>query len=114
MNRHAALVLALVCTAPVAADETAWKPLTGPEIRAALEGRVLAYDAATQDFRASGKTLYTANGRDSWGNWRIEGARYCSQWPPSDLWACYGIERDGDRLRFVGEGDDIVAGSYAD
>ncbi len=109
--RRFALILALCAPQIAHAD---WVVLRGAEIRAALEGRVLAYENATQDFRASGKTLYTTNGRDSWGNWRVEDDQYCSQWPPSDLWACYGLERDGAAVRFVGERDDITIGAYAD
>ncbi|MEM6373173.1 MAG: hypothetical protein AAF727_10400 [Pseudomonadota bacterium] len=118
--RHLALMLTALLPGVALAD---WVALTGEEVAAALTGRTLVYldrqDAArtvdtTQDFRASGKTLYTFKGRDSWGNWRIEGDQYCSQWPPNDLWACYGLERQGDRLRFVGERDDITEAIYAD
>ena len=109
--RRFALFMALCLPNLAAAD---WIALSGAEIRRALEGRVLQYDTAVQDFRASGKTLYTSNGRDSWGNWRIEGDLYCSQWPPQDLWACYGMDRRGDQLRFVGERDDITEAIYAD
>lgn len=87
--------------------------MRGDEIRAALEGRKLQYDNACQDFRKSGRTLYNA-GRDSWGYWRVEGDQYCSQWPPHDLWACYKMDRRGERLRFVGRGDDITEATYAD
>lgn len=90
-----------------------WVPLTGNAIRDALEGRTLVYANAWQDFRASGRTLYNA-GQDSWGYWRIEGNRYCSHWPPSDLWACYRVEQSGARIRFVGEGGDVTEGQYGD
>ncbi|MFL4471635.1 hypothetical protein ACERZ8_17790 [Tateyamaria armeniaca] len=109
--RRFALILALCAPESAAAD---WVALSGAEIRAALEGQKLVYANATQEFRASGKTLYTTNGRDSWGNWRIEDDQYCSQWPPSDLWACYGLERADAALRFVGDADDITEATYAD
>lgn len=109
--RRFALLLALLAT-PLAAQD--WVPLTGTEIAAALTGRVLAYPDTRQDFRASGRTLYTHKGRDSWGYWRVEGDQYCSQWPPNDLWACYALERSGARLRFVGARDDITVATYAD
>ncbi len=109
--RLAALGLALLL--PLAAGADTWERLTGDEVRTALEGRKLAYATAWQDFRASGRTLYNA-GADSWGYWRVQGDQYCSQWPPSDLWACYGLERLGDTLRFVGAGDDITEATYAD
>jgi len=93
------------------ADEAAWTPLSGAEISAALTGRVVQYASAWQDFRALGKTLYNA-GRDSWGYWRVEGDQYCSQWPPSDLWACYDMTGNGDRLRFIGAAGDISEAVY--
>lgn len=108
-----ALGVAVVMTWPALALADGWVVLTGDEIAAALTDRTLAYEAAWQDFRASGRTLYNA-GADSWGYWRVEGDKYCSQWPPSDLWACYGMARRGDRLRFIGPGDDITDAIYAD
>ena len=104
-------ILAL-CTPQMAVAE--WQAMTGAEIGAALEGRVLRYDNATQDFRASGKTLSATNGRDGRGNWRVEGDRFCSQWPPADLWACCDTDRQGDILRFVGQRDDITQARHAD
>ncbi len=109
--RRFALILSICAPGVALAD---WVPLTGPEIAEALTGRTLDYENARQDFRASGKTLYTFGERDSWGNWRVQGDQYCSQWPPQDLWACYGLERQGDALRFVGEGDDLTEGVYVD
>ncbi|WP_375230831.1 hypothetical protein [Roseobacter sp. S98] len=104
----------LLCFAAVsAALAEAWTPLNGDDVRAALTDRKLQYANAWQEFRASGRTLYNA-GADSWGYWRVEGDLYCSQWPPSDLWACYALERSGDKLRFVGRGDDITEAVYAD
>ena len=109
--RRFALMLALL--APPALAE-GWVPMSGEEITQALTGRTLAYPDTTQDFRASGRTLYIHKGRESWGYWRVENDRYCSQWPPNDLWACYAMDRQGDRLRFVGERDDITEADYAD
>jgi len=109
--RRIALVL-VVLAGPLAAE--GWVPLSGAEIVAALEGRKLQYDSAWQDFRVSGRTLYNA-GEDSWGYWSVRGDQYCSSWPPSDLWACYDMERSGDRLRFVGSSaGDVSEGVYAD
>lgn len=104
----------LLAAAPVVGEEAAWQPMSGAQIAQALTGRVLQYDSAWQDFRASGRTRYNA-GRDSWGYWRVEGDRYCSMWPPSDLWACYDMERSKDRLRFIGSGaDDVTEARYRD
>jgi len=109
--RILAVILALVSGVAKAQD---WQALDGQGVRSALEGRALSYaSGATQDFRASGRTLYNA-GRDSWGYWRVQGKQYCSQWPPSDLWACYDllVSHDGASVRFVGSFGDVSDGQY--
>ena len=113
--RRGIYALVLICVPVVAlSEEATWQPMNGAEITAALTGRGLQYDSAWQDFRASGRTLYKA-GRDSWGYWRVEGDQYCSSWPPSDLWACYDMERVGDRVRFIGSAeDDVTEARYRD
>jgi len=111
MRRFAIAALCLIAY-PIAAEEV-WTPLSGEEISAALTGRTLQYANAWQDFRASGRTLYNA-GEESWGYWHVSGDQYCSMWPPSDLWACYDMARQGDHLRFIGTGDDITDAVYAD
>jgi hypothetical protein len=51
--------------------------------------------------------LYS-DGRDSWGYWRVEDDRYCSQWPPQQGWACYRMvswEQDGRVwVSWIGDG----------
>jgi hypothetical protein len=93
------------------AEEEPWVAMSGAEIAQALTEQTLKYATATQTFYASGKTLYDS-GRPSWGYWRVEGDQYCSQWPPNDLWACYGLEQQGVKVRFVGQRDDITEGSF--
>ena len=106
------VVLTLVVSFASAA-QAEWHLLDDDGIRLALTDRRLQYPNATQQFYASGLTLYNA-GQDSWGYWRAEGGQYCSQWPPSDLWACYDMQRSGQRVRFVGEQGDITVGVYVD
>lgn len=90
-----------------------WQRLDSAAIRDALEGRKLVYDSgAWQSFSATGGTLYNA-GRDSWGSWSVREGRYCSVWPPSDLWACYDVEVTGNKLRFIGDSGDITEGTYS-
>ena len=100
-----AVVFGLLLPISAAAQDD-WEAMTGAEIVEALTGKVLTYENAWQDFRASGRTLYNA-GRDSWGYWGVRGDQYCSMWPPSDLWACYDMARSGDQLRFIGEAGDV-------
>jgi hypothetical protein len=112
--RRIALIVALMAGGVVSASDASWQPMTGAEIRAALEGRVLIYDSgAWQEFRASGRTLYNA-GNDSWGYWNTRGDQYCSQWPPQGQWECYAIQRNKDRLRFVGPSGDVTEGEYSE
>lgn len=109
------MALALLIATPAAAED--WRALPGAEIAQALTARSLVYEGgATQDFRADGRTLYEAGGAPSWGTWRVEGDRYCSQWPPRDAWDCYAVEAEarGLDLRFVGEGGDLTVGRYND
>ena len=100
---------------PNLARAEGWTVLDGQGIDLALAGRKLQYETSTQDFRASGKTLYVTN-RDSWGNWSIRGDQYCSQWPPSSGWNCYNVylNDDGGTVRFVGEPADVTVRRYID
>ena len=111
MLRNMTIVGAMIASPVAAAD---WAPLDGAGVQAALEEVTLVYDAdnggATQHFYASGRTLYDS-GRPSWGYWAVRGDQYCSQWPPSDGWSCYDLERNatGDMLRFVaGDGSSSI------
>ena len=112
-RRIGAGVLVLLIALPASAED--WRALNGPEIGDALTGRKLIYDNAWQDFRASGRTLYNA-GSDSWGIWTTRGDQYCSQWPPSAIWACYDVDLNGDEtaVRFRGAGEDISVGRFAE
>jgi len=87
-----------------------WRTLSGPEITDTLIGVTLDYESAWQDFRESGKTLYNSGG-NSWGNWRVEGDQYCSQWPPRDLWDCYDVAISGAKVRFTGAFEDVSIGT---
>ncbi len=101
------LIAVLACLAgPLSAE--GWQRLDDAGI-AALAGLTLRYDTGWQRFHASGRTLYNA-GQDSWGSWAARGGRYCSQWPPADGWACYDVERQGNRIRFVGDSGDVTEG----
>jgi hypothetical protein len=109
-----ASVLAVLLATPVAAEE--WQPLTGPQIRDALAARVLGYPGDRhQNFFADGRTLYEGTQSD-WGQWRVEGDRYCSLWPPSDRWTCYAVERAarGLDLRFLADDGSVTVGRYID
>jgi len=88
--------------------------LTGPQITQALSARVLGYDkGASQTFFADGRTLYETD-KPEWGRWRVQGDLYCSQWPPSDRWVCYGVTRDGPDIGFVAGDGSVVTGHHVD
>jgi hypothetical protein len=107
--RLATLVLAILPLAALAQD--GWKPLTGAEITLALSDRELVYaDGTRQTFRPGGETYYG----DTTGSWRVEGDTYCSVWPPSDRWACYGVEINGLDVRFMAADGSATQGRYDD
>ena len=107
--RRFALVFAMIGTCAAAQD---WTPMTGPEVVEALTDREVRYNADTiQDFRKSGRTLYTHKGRESWGYWAVRDDQYCSVWPPSEIWACYDVSQNGAVIRFIGESGDITDGT---
>ncbi|MGV6804154.1 MAG: hypothetical protein ACWA49_08105 [Ruegeria sp.] len=88
--------------------------LSGPQILNALSGRTVKYDnGATQVFEPSMSTQYFS-GRPSSGYWAIRNDKYCSLWPPSDFWACYSVQSDGHKIRFVGNSGDVTDGLYID
>lgn len=94
-----------------------WQKLNGAEIEIALTARTLHYDKdqAIQNFFADGRTLYEV-GNPSWGRWRTKGNKYCSIWPPSNVWVCYDLERHkmGLLLRFISKDGRIFSGKYID
>lgn len=107
--RLAALV-ALI--APAAFADEGWQALTAEGLRQALTGHAVSYDdGAHQSFGGDGGTVYVTD-RSSSGNWRVEGDRYCSVWPPSDRWACYRVEvrSGGQRIRFLSDDGSATEG----
>jgi len=112
--RAALLAAALALPAPAVAGD--WQAMSGAEIRDALSGATVIYPGeqpARQVFHESGRTLYDA-GRPDWGTWRVEGDRYCSQWPPAPQWACYEMTSDGaGGVRFISEGGAVSEGRIA-
>jgi hypothetical protein len=56
-----------------------------------------------QVFQSSGAT-FTVDAETkalSRGFWRIEGDKYCSQWPPSEHWSCYHVFGNDNGVVFV-------------
>jgi hypothetical protein len=110
---HWSALLCLCLAAPALAED--WRVLDDAGIAAALSARVLRYeDGSKQNFFAGGRTLYEAGAGESWWKWWVEGGRYCSTWPPSDVVACYGVEASGLDVRFISSGGDVTVGRYQD
>lgn len=110
MIRAIAMVLAMHPGAGWAED--AWRTLKGKEIGAALADRTVGYNnGQRQEFHADGRTRY---GEGSWGNWTVRKDRYCSVWPPSDRWTCYGVQVKDDLVRFTEKGGASTTGRYVD
>ena len=101
------LIVSMCLTAALAFAEPVM--MDGPAIRDALSGKIVAGDQNgrkwRQVFHAGGATEYSeTNGRPSspsQGGWRVQGDRYCSVWPPSDVWACYDMAMDGEEILFI-------------
>jgi hypothetical protein len=79
--------------------------LNGEIIKAVLSDKVLTANTdgrkIEQIFQASGLTLYIVDGQQSQGTWKVEGDKYCSQWPPSQIWACYDVTRENEIITFI-------------
>ncbi|MEM1005954.1 MAG: hypothetical protein AAF496_15240 [Pseudomonadota bacterium] len=106
--RRFALILA-VLPGFAAADE--FQALTGEQIQRSLTGTKLDYgEGVWQTFSDSMLTQYFS-GRPSSGRWAVREDRYCSLWPPSDLWACYDVQRNGDVIRFIDDAGGVTDGT---
>jgi hypothetical protein len=91
---RAALAMATIVALaiPAAADEA---PMKGADILKTLTGARVEGSNWAQSFEVGGATVYTgADGKQSSGRWDVRGSEYCSQWPPSDVWACYAMATD--------------------
>jgi hypothetical protein len=92
----------LAMMAPAQAEE---RPLSGDEIRAALNDKTVAGvdedKSWQQTFQKSGATFYSQGSAVQNGSWDVRGDEYCSQWPPSEHWSCYKITGEGDHLTFI-------------
>jgi hypothetical protein len=95
---HKILLASLLLISSVQAAET---KLTGAEMRSILYDKILYGKDIEQIFQESGVTFFSAGGSQSQGNWKIEGEKYCSQWPPNQAWACYDITQDGNKITFI-------------
>jgi hypothetical protein len=96
MRRVFIAVLTLFAT-PAAAS--AGEKMTGVQIEAALNDSTAWYlplgpASARQYFNKNGETPYiNAAGDKTYGGWLVRGDQYCSVWPPSDHYSCYGMEK---------------------
>lgn len=102
------VILCFCMLVPAAAAIAGERALTGAEIRTALSGNtaegVQDGVAWKQYFDPNGQTTYVSGGRASPGRWSVRGDKYCSQWPPSERWDCYGMTGEEDRMTFVPDG----------
>ncbi len=107
--RRFALIL-LIWPGILTAEE--FQRLNGDEILMALADKKLDYgEGVTQTFDSNMLTQYFS-GRPSAGRWAVRDDRYCSVWPPSDIWACYDVEQNRDTIRFVDDAGNMTDGTY--
>ena len=111
-----AALCALLAPSALAAE----RPLKGAEIDALIKGNTVIGQSDgkewTQTFDTSGGTIYNGGSRPpSKGLWNIRGDKFCSQWPPSDSWACYAVTGDPDAnpktITWISEGGTRYPGS---
>lgn len=94
-----ALVIAIAAFGRSAGAIAEERALTGPEIRALIEGNTVIGESVsgsyTQYFDPTGLTTYADEGAEpTEGRWRVEGDQYCSTWPPGEAWICYDVTAD--------------------
>jgi hypothetical protein len=89
-----------------------FRTLSGDEILAALSGQKLSYgDGIWQTFDDAMLTQYFSGGPSS-GRWAVRDDRYCSLWPPSNLWACYDVQQNGETIRLVDDAGGTTDGTF--
>ncbi len=56
-----------------------------------------------QVFQASGATftIDVETHQQSQGFWKLQGDKYCSQWPPSENWECFDVYGNDQGVVFV-------------
>ncbi len=97
--RVTACVLAVAVWALPAGSEAGEGPINGAEIVEVLAGKTVTGSRNgrgwTQTFGKDGGTVFVLNGdQPSPGRWKVSGDQYCSLWPPSPKWDCYGMTAD--------------------
>lgn len=109
------LALGLSLIGFCAAGDTGWVALKGKALLKGIAGHKVVYqNGATQTFSQSGDTQYDS-GHLQPGHWKAEDDRYCSLWPPSEIWACYDvtISADGQGVRFIADDGSVTEGVFA-
>lgn len=75
---------------------TSW--LTVAVVHKAKDGR-----GWSQTFNHDGSTAFTSGGPPSYGAWIVRDDRYCSVWPPSEIWSRWRVEQRQNRSAFIQE-----------
>jgi hypothetical protein len=94
MSRFAILVLIFCFGPPATAAEV---KLDGATLKDLLSDVTLtSYETGRkveQVFQKSGVTftVEVETKLQSTGFWKLEGDKYCSQWPPSEHWSCFDV-----------------------
>ena len=85
----------------ISSAQAAEVKLSGADMQLIINDKILYGKDVEQIFQKSGVTFYSSGGNQSQGNWKVEGDKYCSQWPPNQAWTCYDITQDGNKITFV-------------
>lgn len=97
-----ALMILLLLANSVVAEPT---KLSGDAIATLLTDKMLYAKIndkdASQLFMKNGATFYSVGGAQTQGEWKVEGDKYCSVWPPNPTWVCYDVLQNETHVSFV-------------
>jgi hypothetical protein len=101
------LVLIVCLSLLIATAQAAEKKLGAGELKDLLSNiRLTSTETGReteQVFQASGATftIDVETHQQSQGFWKLQGDKYCSQWPPSENWECFDVYGNDQGVVFV-------------
>jgi len=97
-----ALIVLMLLSSTAMAEPT---KLAGAAITTLLTDKTLYAkindNDASQLFMKNGATFYSVGGAQTQGEWKVDGDKYCSVWPPNPTWVCYDVLQDETHVTFV-------------
>jgi hypothetical protein len=112
MLSHLGLVALLVGLSHAQAD-VPWRTVRGAELRGLFVNHELADGVHyAYQFRSGGMFTGFGMGREIHGTWRVAGNEFCwTQRKSTPGEECFEVERRGNEIRFLREGDEAFSGN---